>query len=159
MSASLIRTIEAMDDRTRVRVLEEFASQLFEGMDSNPEQIIAAIPASYQEAVAFNEALAISDEQWQQPLSQAASAALAKDLLLGFAADPAMADALQQVVDRYRDDALLAGTILATGVAISMIIVACTTKFKGTVGSFEISKEAADPELVDKVLSQFPKLS
>ena len=54
---------------------------------------------------------------------------LKPEILRGFAEDASFAPSLSQALEEYRDNTLMAGEILATGVALSMIIIAATTTF------------------------------
>ena len=76
-----------------------------------------------------------------------------------FARDPVFAPSLAEALDEYEDNNLFVGEILATGVAVSMIIVAATTTFQGKIGkSIVVGKKAADASLIESLLKYFPKL-
>ncbi len=83
---------------------------------------------------------------------------LEPEILRGFAEDASFAPSLSQALEEYQDNTLMAGEILATGVALSMIIIAATTTFKGKVGAIEVAKEVASPRLIESILKYFPKL-
>jgi len=159
MTQNLLNRIDGLDDRKAIRVLEFYAGRVFEGMNSSPEEMLEAIPAEFKNRVPFGRVLGMSGKESARPLPEAESAVLARELLRVFARDPAFAPSLAQALDEYRDDKLLVGAILAVGVAVSMIIVASTTSFKGKVGDFDVVKETADPSLIEALLKHFPKLS
>jgi hypothetical protein len=111
----------------------------------------------FREQAPFDSVLEMSSKEQSRPLAEAESAALSRELLLGFARDPIFAPSLEEALDEYQDEELLVGVILATGVAVSMIIVASTTKFKGKVGNFKVEKEVADANFIEALLKYFPK--
>jgi hypothetical protein len=150
--------IDELDDRKAIRVLEFYAARIFEGMQTSPQAMLNGIPQEFKERAPFERALELSGRERARPLPEAESAVLARELLHGFARDPAFAPSLAKALDEYHDDRLLAGAILAIGVAVSMIIVASTTAFKGRVGGFEVTKETADATFIEALLKHFPKL-
>ena len=158
MAEELLNRIEKLDNRIAIRVLEFFSARVFEGMETSPEELLEGIPEEYRSQVPFERALQMSSSERAQPLPERESAILARELLVGFAEDDAFAPSLSQALDEYQDNTLMAGEILATGVAISMIIIAATTTFKGKVGAFDVAKEVASPELIKSILKYFPKL-
>ena len=157
MSAGLLERIDELDDRKLIRVLEFYSVRLFEGVETSPLEILGGIPAEFRERAPFERVLEMSGRERAHPLPETESVALAGELLRGFARDPTFAPSLAQALDEYRDDTLMAGVNLTTGIAVSMIIIAATTTFRGTVGSFEVAKEAADASLIEAVLKYFPK--
>lgn len=157
MSENLVERIEDLNDRKAVRMLEFYSARVFEGMETSPKDMIAGIPTEFREQAPFDSVLEMSSEEQSRPLTETESAALSRELLLGFARDPIFAPSLEEALDEYQDEELFAGAILATGVAVSMIIVASTTKFKGKVGDFKVEKEAADANFIEALLKYFPK--
>ena len=158
MSEDLLKRIDEFDDRRAIRVLEFYSARVFEGAETFPEKMLEGIPGEFQGRAPFERVLKMSSKERAHPLPEAESAVLARELLCGFARDPAFAPSLVEALDEYQDDKLLVGTILATGVAVSLIIVASTTAFKGRVGNFEITKETADASFIEALLKHFPKL-
>ncbi len=157
MSEDLLKRIDELDDRKAIRVLEFYSARVFEGVETSPEEMLDSIPEEFQGRAPFERVLEMSGKERAHPLPEAESAALARELLCGFARDPAFAPSLVEALDEYQDDKLLAGAILATGIAVSMIIVASTTTFKGKVGNFEVRKETADASFIEALLRHFPK--
>ncbi len=129
MTEELLNRIENFDNRRAIRVLEFFATRVFEGMESSPEELLDGIPEEYRNKVPFERVLQMSSSERSQPLPEGESAALARVLLRGFAEDASFAPSLSKALDEYQDNTLMAGEILATGVALSMIIIAATTTF------------------------------
>jgi hypothetical protein len=158
MSEDLLKRIDELDDRKAIRVLEFYSTRIFEGMDTTPEEMLAGIPEEFKNCAPFERVLEMSGKERAKPLPETESVLLARELLRGFARDPAFAPSLLKALDEYQDDTLLAGAILAIGVAVSMIVVASTTAFKGRIGNFEITKETADANFIEALLKHFPKL-
>lgn len=158
MSEDLLKRIDELDDRKAIRVVEFYSTRIFEGMETTPEEMLAGIPEEFKDCAPFESVLEMSGKERAKPLPETESVLLARELLRGFARDPAFAPSLLKALDEYQDDTLLAGAILAIGIAVSMIIVASTTEFKGRIGNFEITKETADANFIEALLKHFPKL-
>jgi hypothetical protein len=159
MSEELIKRIDELDDRKAIRVLEFYSKRLFEGIETSPEEMLAGIPKEFKDRVPFESILKMSGKERAKRLPEAESVLLARELLRGFARDPVFASSLLKTLDEYQDDTLIVGELLAIGLAISMIIVASTTTFKGRIGNFEIMKGPADANFIEALLKHFPKLS
>jgi len=158
MMENLLNKIDELNNRKAIRALEFYSARVFKGMESSPEEMLDGVPEEFKNRAPFDRALKMSNKERAQTLPEAESAALARELLRTFARDPVFAPSLAEALDEYRDDKLLVGEILATGVAVSMIIVAATTTFKGKIGSFVVSKKEADASLIESLLKHFPKL-
>lgn len=158
MSQELIKRIDELDDRKTIRVLEFYAARVFEGAKTSPEEMLVGIPEQFKDRAPFERGLKLSGKERAHPMPEGESAVLARELLRGFARDPAFAPSLEQALDEYKDDKLMVGEILALGVAVSMIIVAASTKFKGKVGAFEVDKGTVDAGFIEALLKHFPKL-
>lgn len=159
MTENLLKRIDELDNRKAIRALEFYSARVFEGMKSSPEETLDGVPKEFKNRAPFERVLEMSSKERARPLSEAESAALTRELLYVFARDPIFAPSLAEALDEYQDDKLLVGEILAIGVAVSMIVVASTTTFKGKIGSFEVSKEVADASLIESLLKHFPKLT
>lgn len=158
MMENLLKRIDELDDRKAIRVLEFYAGRVFEGMKTSPKELLDGIPKEFKSRVPFERVLDMSAKESDRPLPEAESAVLARELLHVFARDPVFTPSLAEALDEYKDDKLLVGAILATGVAVSMIIVVSTTAFKGKVGTFEVTKETANASFIEALLKHFPKL-
>ncbi len=159
MSDELIKRIDELDDQKAIRVLEFYSKRLFEHIETSPEEMLAGIPEEFKDRAPFESILQMSRKERAKRLPEAESVLLARELLRGFARDPAFAPSLLKALDEYQDDTLIVGELLAIGVAVSMIIVASTTTFKGRIGNFEIRKRLADAKFIEALLKNFPKLS
>lgn len=148
MTTSLEDRIDALDDYKAVQILNEYANRLFEGLETAPEDLMAGVTPELKSTEFYRKAQSLTPEEREQPLSEAESAEVARELLSSFARDAALAPTLEATLDDYKDERLLVGAILATGVAVSMIIVAATVTAKGNIKGIEFEKKAADATLV-----------
>lgn len=155
MTESLEARVEALPGHLAIRILEHASQRLFEGLETPHEEMIQAALPKLQGSGLVEQVQGMSAEQRAQPLPEEASAEIARGLLLCYARDPDLAPLVEASLQDYRDDKLMAGTILATGVAISMIIVAATTRLKARIGTLEIEKQTADAELVGEIVKNF----
>jgi hypothetical protein len=159
MTENLLKRIDELSNLEAIRAFEFYAERVLEGMESTPEKAIDGIPEEFKDNALFKRALEMSDEEGAHPLPEAESVALTRELLRIFARDPVFAPSLAEALDEYEDNNLFVGEILATGVAVSMIIVAATTTFRGKIGkSIVVGKKAADANLIESLLKYFPKL-
>ena len=157
MSTSLQERIEQLDDYKAVQLLGEYSNRLFEGLETELEEMLDGVPPELKDTELFQQAQSLSQEERDRPLSESRSAELARDLLRYFAQDPSLAPSLETTMNEYKDDRLIVGAILATGVAISMIIVAATTQAKGEIGGVKFKKTIANADLVGTIIKHFPK--
>ncbi|MHC4946814.1 MAG: hypothetical protein ACYTG1_00935 [Planctomycetota bacterium] len=155
MDSTLPDRLRQLDDHKAVRLLDQYASRLFDGMETTPQELLAGVVPELRDSPIVRGAETMSADERDRPLSTAQSVDLARQLLDCFARDPDLAPSLEETLDEYRDDTLLVGAILATGVAVSMVIVAATTTFKGRVGKFRIEKGTAQPEQLREIARVF----
>lgn len=148
MTTSLEKRIEQLDDYTVVQIINEYANRVFEGLETTTEDLMRGVTPELKDTELFQKAQTLTPEERDRPLSEAQSAELARELLTSFARDATLAPTLEATLNDYKDERLLVGAILATGVAVSMIIVAATITAKGTVKGIEFEKKAADATLV-----------
>ncbi|HEX5006293.1 MAG TPA: hypothetical protein VFV70_04225 [Hyphomonadaceae bacterium] len=85
-------------------------------------------------------------------LDVTASSELAKTFLFAIAADNDFSSIVETELAEFRDEKQFVVPILALGLAVSMIIIAATTRFEYRGGGFTISKEVATPELVKNAM-------
>lgn len=145
MREELVRRLETLDDFQAVRLLEYFSNQLLEGLETPYEEVKAGLPDDFREGgpVAVFETLSAVERS--DRLTPEASVQAARALLRILAEDEALAPALQEAMDTYRDDKMMALEILAVGTAVSMVIVAATSSFEGKIGKVKIKKDNATP--------------
>ncbi|MBS9405438.1 hypothetical protein KG088_17670 [Halomonas sp. TRM85114] len=158
MSDQLIKRVQQLDDPMAIRLLEQFSGRVFEGMETPVSEMVDGVIPEVKNTAFFQHALSLSEAEQSRPLPVQQSAEIARALLLIFAQDPAMAPALGQALDEYQDDQLMVGTILATGVAVSMIIVAATTRLKVKMANVEIVKDALSEGQQKTLFEALPKL-
>jgi hypothetical protein len=161
MTAQLIDRIQQLDDHTAIRILEHFAGQVFEGLETPVDVMVDGVVPEVKNTEFFNYALNLTETEQSQPLTTQQSAEVARMLLMYFAPDPVLGPALTLTFNEYKDDQLMVGAILATGVAVSMIIVAATTQLDGQIGGMRIKKGAATPkqiEALSKLIPSFPMI-
>ncbi len=153
MSAKLQQQIEQLGDYKAVRLLERFSKLLLEGLETPVSEMMSAVIPEVRDSNFFQKIQALSPEERSRPLTESQSIAIARGLLRYCAQEPALAPSLESVLNNYTEnDRLLAGPILATGVAISMVIVASTTRFKARIGdNIVIEKTTANAELVGAI--------
>jgi len=151
MTQQLPKRIAELDDRKAIRLLEFYAARVFEGSNTSPQEMIEGIPEELREQAPFGRVLEMSGKERARPLPEGESATLARKILSVFAQDPAFAPSLAQALEEYRDDKLLLGEVLDTGIALSMVIVACTFQFKATIGPITIIKTPADAGLIKAI--------
>jgi len=156
---SLLERVEMLSDRKAIRILEFYAERLFQGLTTSPEEIIKNVPEAFKGHPIFEFWLNMSRSDSNKVLSETDSILLAKDILRGFAMDSSFAPALEDALNDYHDDKLMAESILAFGIAISMIIVASTTTLEAEIKGCKIEKKEANVKLIETLLKHFPKFS
>jgi hypothetical protein len=81
-----------------------------------------------------------------------ASSELAKTFLFALAADEYFSSIVETELAAFRDEKQAVDPVIALGLAVSMIIIAATTRFEYRRGGLTISKEVATPELVKNAM-------
>lgn len=158
MQAQLIERVEQLDDYMAIRIIEDLSRRFFEGMETPLEDMLNGVIPEMKNTPFFQQALTLSEEEQSRPLAERKSAEVARALLLYFAQDPGLSPVLARSLDEYKDDRLIVGTILATGVAVSMIIVAGTTRFEYKDGKLTFSKETVDWDKLGPLFKLFSGL-
>jgi hypothetical protein len=122
---------------------------------ADPEVIRAgfqALDPAVRDDPAF---LALAEEARADPasaLDRTSSAAVAKTFLLAAASDPDYSALVASELAQFRDEKQFVVETLALSAAVSMIIIAATTRFKYRNGPIEIEKVVASPELVKQAM-------
>ncbi|MGC2080256.1 MAG: hypothetical protein WA728_30435 [Xanthobacteraceae bacterium] len=147
----LVKQLEALAPIQQVALCQAILSRL----TANPEALPAASQA-LDPAVRDNPSfLALAAEASTDPaiaLDKAISAAIAKTFLRAAAADPDFAPLVASELAAFRDEKQFVVETLALSAAVSMIIIAATTRFKYRNGPIEIEKVVASPELVKQAM-------
>jgi hypothetical protein len=150
--------LAAMDDFQVVRFFDAFAQQLLASSDTPFDTVREGIPGSTRALAEWRTLDGLTAEQAEQLVPPDAAAATARQILMHLADDPAFAPALDQFLDSYRDDALVADVVLAVGLVASMIMMVASTAFKAKFGSVEIEKHTLDAATVKAILEPFGKV-
>jgi hypothetical protein len=112
--------------------------------------LVAETPTAFLEA-GIKLAPTISAEQAARSLSPMDSVQVAREILRELASKPETVTIIDEALASYRDDKLAALEILSLGAAMSMVIVACTTSFRYAGKKLRITKEVANPALVNSI--------
>ena len=146
-NSELLKRLEVLAPIQQVALCQAILARL----TANPEAIRAASQA-LDPGVRDNPSfLALAAEASTDPaiaLDKAASAAMAKTFLLAAATDPDFSPLAASELAEFRDEKQFVVEVLALGAAVSMIIIAASTRFEYRKGAFKIIKEVASPELV-----------
>jgi hypothetical protein len=145
MSVLLAERIEGLSDYQAVRLLEQCSERVFDGLVTPGDELVLGVADQLRESPELGAALGLTPAQRDAPLSEAVSAEVARALLRRLAEDPDLAPLVEKSLDEYRDDELMVGAILATGVAASMVIVAATTQLEAKLGDDVVIKKKAAP--------------
>jgi hypothetical protein len=150
-NSELLNRLEALAPIQQVTLCQAILARL----TANPEAIRAASDV-LDPAVRDNPSfLAVAQEARTDPaiaLDKAASAAVAKTFLLGAAADSDFSSLVASELTEFRDEKQFVVEVLTLGAAVSMIIIAATTRFEYRKGAVKIFKEVASPDLVKQAM-------
>src|SRR3954453_17949670 len=112
------------------------------------EQAAQALDPALRDDPAFTRLAAEAAGDPSAKLDTELSGRVAETFLLAAARDPDLSPLLAAELDAFRDEKQFVETALAIGLAISMIIVAATTRIEYSDGKLKILKTTASPELV-----------
>ena len=150
-NSELLNQLEALAPIQQVALCQAILARLM----ASPEAIHAASEALDPDIRDNPSFLALAAEARTNPtiaLDKAASAEAAKTFLLAAAADPDFSPLVASELAEFRDEKQFVVEVLTLGAAVSMIIIAATTRFEYVKGGFKIIKEAASPELVKRAM-------
>jgi hypothetical protein len=156
--ATIKDQIEKMDDFQVVRFFEFFGQQVFEGSTASLDQIKDGIPDSTHALPGFNRLENLTAEETEHLLDLSESAGLARGILLNLADDERFAPLIEAALASYTDDEMVAEVVLAVGFAVSLVLMAATTGFEGTVFGIKIVKGAATSEMIKAITEPFSNM-
>jgi hypothetical protein len=148
-SSELLKRLEALAPIQQVTLCQAILARLA----ADPEAINAASKAldpAVRDDPSFRAVAAEARSDPAGALDPAASAAVAKTFLLAAAADPDFSPLVALELAEFRDEKQFVVEALSLAAAVSMIIVAATTRFEYRKGALKIAKEIASPELVKR---------
>ena len=145
-----IERIKALDDFQVVLFFNYFSQKVFAGLNSSLEDVLAGVPESIRNTNSFAQIERLAAEDIQDNLNPKQSALIARQVLLGLAADETFERIIATALDRF-DDRELGGNMINAAIAVSMILVTATTAVEGEVLGIKFVKSTADAELVDSV--------
>jgi hypothetical protein len=150
-NSELLTRLEALAPIQQVTLCQAILARL-----TADQEAMRAASRALDPAVRDNPAFsALAEEASADPavtLDRAASVAVARTFLFVAAADPDFSPLVASELAEFRDEKQLVLETLALGAAVSMIIIAATTRFQYRRGEFAISKETASPELVKQAM-------
>lgn len=156
MAEGLLKRIRDLDDFRVVRFYQHFAQRLFDEVDIDLDQILPHVPEELKTSSELTPLLNLAGPGRRNAMTFEAGALCARETLLALGRHPGFHDALNQALDEYTDDAMVADVILAVGLAASMIIVAATTRFRVRFSEGklegEFGKEVASQEMVSDIV-------
>ena len=156
MSKQLLQRIRNMDDFHCVRFLTHVSTLLFDGLDTEQQQLLEQVPPEIRNMQALSPAFQLPSTAGTKMLDAQDAAVCARNILEALAQHPGFKDMIAQALEDYRDDDMFADVILALGLAASMIIVAATTKLKAKYEdgkiTVHVTKEVAPTDMVKDVV-------
>jgi hypothetical protein len=158
MSNTLVQRIHAMDEFRLLRFFDAFGRGIFTTLDLDRDKLLDLVePAAHDDPeVGRVLDLRLSAEKARTPLDRADAVRVARSTLEAMAHNPGLAPGLERALDEMKDEEMPATAILALGFAVSMIIVAATTKLnlRYAGGKFEgaLVKEAASPDVLKEIV-------
>jgi hypothetical protein len=138
MENELKAKINSMSDTQVVRFFEHFSNQVFAGSTTDFQEMKDNIPDELKDLDVIAAAESASEEKLEMALSPAESVVFARSILNMWADDSKLSLILKEALSTYRDNEMVVGTILAAGIALSMVIFTSTHKANIGVGSAKV---------------------
>ena len=157
MSQQLIERIRELDDFRSTRFFIYFSQKLFDETDISQEALQAQIPDEIRNRQELSPVFNLTADAKSKTLGADDAVVCARGVLEALAQHPGFEKALEQALDEYRDDDMIADIIMAVGLAASMIIVAATSHFqvewvKGEKLKIKGGKDVAPTDMVTGVV-------
>jgi hypothetical protein len=153
MTVAMIETrLRALKPIQQVALCQAIVARLYRDSEAVQEAAQALDPA-LRDDPAFARLAAEAAGDPSAKLGAELSGHVAETFLLAAASDPDLSPLLGAELDAFRDEKQFVETALALGLAISMIIVAATTRVKYSDGKVTIDKTTASPGLVKAAMA------
>jgi hypothetical protein len=152
MMVHLKEKINELKDSQVVGFLEYFTQELLSATEVSLEEIQSGIPDTIRALAGFSQIENLTPDQAEYLLDLAASAPLARHMLLNLTEDKMFAGLIEQALGSYRDNRMIADIVLAVGLAASLILLVATTEFEGEVFGIRFKKGKADIEMVKTII-------
>ena len=157
---TLLKRIQELDDFKALRLYEHMSDMLFDAMTSDAEELMSHLPDSVASTLDIQKIRQADASFFTKPLDGEQAVAFARTTLELLATNPSTSALLKNELDNWRDEAMVAETILAIGSSISLIMLFATSeitydKVKGLrvdIGGKDEKKIAALGELLQKLL-------
>lgn len=154
MSEELLIRIQELDNFQVVRFYQYFAQELFNAIDVDLNELLSQIPEQIKETPEIASILSLTGPVSETILSFDDSVVCARKSLTALARQSGSQEALGQMLEEYRDDALTIKAAVNVGLVASMIIIAtCGCKLNyvspDKTLSLTISKPSASTEMVE----------
>jgi len=152
MDSILEKRINKLDDFQLLRFFNYLGQSLFEGIEASSEELKNGIPHPVKAINEINKIDKLPKHAFEAELSSKEAIAFARITLLNWANDDTLSHLVEHALNSYKDDELVAETILAFGFAASMILLTATTGVKIKIGNMTIEKKAASVEMVKAIV-------
>lgn len=125
-----LQRIQALDDFKVQRFFDHLSEALAQAVPADAVTLLDQLP---EPAAALPQMQAIKDASptanFEAPLPDAEAVAFSRQALELLAADPDTEPLVAEKLDSWKDDSMVAGTILAVGGALTFVVLMLTTGF------------------------------
>ena len=127
--------IARLTDFEAIRLAQYFGEQILQACYVEPSVLEQGVDARLTSDERVAALLALTPEQGTERLDGDETIAVARAMLALWSSDAAIAPALDDALNGWRDDALEADVIMSVGFVVSLWICVASTGFKGRIGS------------------------
>ena len=121
---TLPEQIQQLDDFKALRFYEHLSSILFNSTEVDAQTLMQYMPASDEISPVMQQIQAADETFFDNPLENKQAIAFARKSLEVLSSNPSTAAFVSHEIDNWKDNSMIAGTILAIGGAISLYYLA-----------------------------------
>jgi len=123
-----IEKIQQLDDFKVLRLYEHLSTLLFEATDADVATLTQHMPADIAATPEIQQVQKADEAVFEEPMDNTEAVAFARQSLTLLATDPATEPLIADTLQNWKDDSMIAGTILAIGAAISLVMLLATSE-------------------------------
>lgn len=159
MYMTTLEKVQQLDDFKALRLFRHIEAEMVQQLDAELDNIFEHLPAEFTESPDFDAILEADESAFDQPLDSGTAIAVARQSLDWMAQAPDTAAYLDDKLENWKDNEMVAGTILAVGGALSAVMIMGTFRMGySREKGFDFSIGFRDKEQLEPVKILFGSL-
>lgn len=123
-----LEKVQQLDDFKALRLFKHIETSLPQQLNIDSDALIAQLPDDIKQMPEVQQLISASEADYEENLDATTATKVARESLEVMAANPDTAKYLEHELVTWKDDEMVAGTILALGGALSAVMLLSTVK-------------------------------